>query len=76
MIAWKKFFFHFSTSVYYFQFTSFPIASCDGLWKHLEFLEISVDVFGQHLDELDAHWLTLGNEYLEQWEILSAKIAP
>ena len=30
-----------------------------------------MDVIGQHLDELDAHWLTFGNDYLEQWEILS-----
>ena len=76
MIPWKKFFFHFSTSAYYFQFTSFPISSCDEIWKHLEFLDISVDVIGQHLDELDAHWLTFGNECLEQREILSAKIVP
>ena len=33
-----------------------------------------MDVIGQHLDGLDAHWLTFGNDYLEQWEILSARM--
>ena len=28
------------------------------IWK---LLEISMDVIGQHLDMLDAHWLTFGN---------------
>ena len=31
-------------------------------------------VIGQHLDGLDAHWLTFGNDCLEQWEILSARM--
>ena len=33
-----------------------------------------MDVIGQHLDGLDAHWLTFGNDCLEQWEILSARM--
>ena len=35
-----------------------------------------MDVIGQHLDELDAYLFTFGHDCLEQWEILSAKIAP
>ena len=40
----------------------------------MELLEISMDVIGQHLDGLDAHWLTFGNDCFEQWEILSARM--
>ena len=72
----KIYIFRFSASACYFQLTSFPIASRDEIWKHLELLEISMDVIGKHLDELEAHWLTFGNDCLEQWEIRSAKIAP
>jgi len=75
--TWEKIYiFHFSASACYFQLTSFPIASRDEIWKHLELLEISMDVIGKHLDELDAHWLTFGNDCLEQWEIRSAKKEP
>ena len=72
--TWEKIYiFHFSASACYFQLTSFPIASRDEIWKHLELLEISNEVIGKHLDELDAHWLTFGNDCLKQWEIRSAK---
>ena len=72
--TWEKMYiFHFSASACYFQLTSFPIASRDEIWKHLELLKISMDMIGKHLDELDTHWLTFGNDCLEQWEICCAK---
>ena len=47
--TWEKIYiFHFSASACYFQLTSFPIASRDEIWKHLELLEISMDVIGKH----------------------------
>ena len=32
-----------------------------------------MDMIGQHLDVLDADWITFGNVNLEQWLLLSAK---
>ena len=37
-------------------------------------LESSMDVTGQHLDTLDYDWLTFGNENLEEWFLLSARM--
>ena len=33
-----------------------------------------MDMIGQHLDVLDADWITFGNVNLEQWLLLSARM--